>query len=113
MKQINTGKFLGLLILVFQQIGPYLNIFTFMFAGITAYEPISITLKAFGVELPFWLFLVIMTVAAVLLVGFVYLIILPSYFSSVNNQTWEHDNPIKKEFELLNEKIDRLDKEKK
>lgn len=110
MKQINTGKFLGLLILVFQQIGPYLNIFTFMFAGIAAYEPISVILKNYGIELPFWLFLVFMAGAAVLLIGFVYLIVLPSYFSSVNNQTWEHDNPIKKEFEKLNE---RLDKEKK
>jgi hypothetical protein len=38
---------------------------------------------------------------------------MPSFYASWNKQVWEHDNPIKKEVEEMQSKLDRIEEKLK
>lgn len=112
MKQINIGSFLGSVKLLAQHVTPYLSIFTLGFAAISAYVTIAAWLRDQGIDFPFWIFLILLTVSIVLLFIFEYTVVFPSFFSAWNKQWWDHDNPMRKEMEDLSAKIDKVIEEK-
>ena len=109
MKQISTGRYLGVLKLVGQNIMPYLNIFTMVFAGIAAYIPISSWFLSQGIQFPFWAFMLIVAIGIFLLTILEYFIMFPSYFSSWNQQMWDHDSPIRTELAEIKQKLIELE----
>lgn len=113
MRQIKTGQSLGLIKLLVQNVVPYFNMFTMVFAGIAAYVPISAWCIGMGFQLPFWMFgLIVMAVVITLPIA-EYMIMMPSFYASWNKQVWEHDNPIKKEVEEMQAKLDRIEEKLK
>lgn len=109
MKQISTGRYLGMLKLIGQNIMPYLSIFTLIFSGIAAYTPISSWFLGKGLEFPFWAFLLVVVSGILSLTIFEYFIMFPSYFSSWNKQMWEHDSPVKQSLEELKSQLDSIE----
>jgi len=109
MKQIDTGSFLGYMKLLAQQVFPYLQVLILLFTGISAYVPISAWFSKQGIEFPFWMFVVVVFIIVIMVCLLEYFIIFPSYFNSVNKQTWEHENPVRKEFEKLNKRLDEME----
>lgn len=110
MKQINTGKLIGSMKLLFQQITPYLNIFTLVFSAIAAYAVVAKTFLEWGIQFPFWIFLLLLGIGLTMLLAFEYFIMFPSFFSSWNKQWWDHDNPMRKEMKEMREQMNRIEK---
>ena len=109
MRQIKTGQSLGLIKLLIQNVVPYFNMFTMVFAGIAAYVPISAWCIGMGFQLPFWMFGLIVLVVVITLPIAEYIIMMPSFYASWNHQVWNHDNPMKKEIEDMQVKLDRIE----
>ena len=62
-----------------------------------------------GMNLSFWLFVLIILIAGILLLLFEYKFFTPSGFSFWTGQFWKHQNPIRKEFKGLEKRLKKIE----
>jgi cellulose synthase/poly-beta-1,6-N-acetylglucosamine synthase-like glycosyltransferase len=107
-KQRNIGSFFGGLKTIFSSVTFYIGLMNFVLLLVTAYNT---TLK-FYLPIPFWLFFIITIICLLIAMLIEYIWIMPSGIMFANRQSWEHDNPIRREFEKLNERLDKIERER-
>lgn len=102
--QITTGTFLGGIKSLTAGAMFYISMISFSLSMIIAYDT-SIKQR---IDIPFWIFFVVMAILVIILVIFEYVIMLPSLIAFNNEQTCKHPNPIMNELaeikKLLKEK---------
>ncbi len=102
------GAWWGNFKLVAQHTNIYIQVFILAFSGTAAYGVISGQLHEWGYTLPFWQFVVAVGSILFILALLEWKLSLPSAFISWNLQWWEHRNPLRKEIEEINTKLDTL-----
>ncbi len=111
LKQSNLfGLWWGAIKLVAQHANIYIQFLILSFSGISAYYILSQWLLSKGVQLPFWIFALVVVVVVFSLILFEWKLGMPSMFAAWNDQWWEHSNPLKKEVKELNRKLDEIQK---
>lgn len=104
-KQKNIGSFLGGLKTIFSSVTFYIGLINFSLLVPTAYNT---TLKYY-LPISFWLFVLIVFIVLFIAMIVEYVLIMPSGISFANKQSWEFDNPVRREFERLNKRLDKLE----
>jgi len=61
-----------------------------------------------GIQFPFWAFLIILFGVVIAIMSFEWFIMMPSYFGAANVQTWEHENPQRELLEKMEKEIQEL-----
>jgi len=89
-KQIITGTFLGGIKSLTAGAMFYISMISFSLSMIIAYDT-SIKQR---IDIPFWIFFVVMVILVILLIIFEYVIMLPSFIAFNNTQICKHPNPI-------------------
>lgn len=98
LKQDNMlGTWWGSLKLITQQGGVYIQAMTMALAGIGAYTG----LVSRGLNIPAWLFVLVIVGIGLLVMLFEWRTGMPSTFAAWNKQWWEHDNPLREELERV------------
>lgn len=105
-EQKNMGSFLGGIKTIFSSVTFYIGLINFALILPTAYNT---TLKYY-LPISFWMFVLIVLVILCLAMFFEYIWVMPSGIKFANDQSWKHNNPIRREFEILNSRLDKLDK---
>ncbi len=101
-RQKNIGRQWGSFVLVVTQMGIFTSSLTLLLVAINAYGEISGWLRIHGVTMPFWVFIVgIFGLMVVVFPVLAWKFLLPSYYSSSNEQFFRHNNPIMKDMEEL------------
>ena len=100
--QRSTGKHWGVIAQAAGQVAVFVGILNLFLIAVTAYNT---TLKEWliqqGIHISFWMFATV--IAGLLLVAFILMwkFALPSYYSSINEQLYRHDNPIRRDLEEI------------
>jgi hypothetical protein len=107
-KQKNIGSFLGGLKTIFSSVTFYIGLINFALIVPTAYNT---TLKYYlPISFLEFVLMVLIILCVAMYVEFVW--IMPSGISFANKQSWCFDNPIRKEFEKLNKRLDEMENNK-
>lgn len=104
-KQIRV-KYIGGLKTLISRCTFYIGILNFLMLAATSY---TVVVKGI-IDVPFWVFLLGMVVVVLVAMIFEYTIMLPSELSFTNWQTYEHDNPIRRDLEEIKEKLKEIEK---
>lgn len=106
MKQIHVdnGQIGGFIQVVIQSMFVF-NFVTFVNTTLTVYNQF---LKNY---ISLYVGMLLIGFASAVWWGVYYIVIFPSMIQYGNRQAWVHESPIKKEFERLNQKIDKLNTE--
>ena len=99
-------KYIGGLKLLLARSSFYISILNFLMLASTSY--VVVIKKYFYI--PFWLFLLSMVAVVVVVMIFEWAVMLPSEISFTNWQTYEHNNPIRKDLEFIKQDLDELKK---
>ena len=102
------GALWGNLKLVAQHANIYIQLLILGFSGVSAYAVIGKWLLDFGIQLKFWVFMLATLLIVIALTLFEWRFGVPSSFISWNHQWWEHRNPMRKELDEMNKKLDKL-----
>jgi hypothetical protein len=106
MKQVNSGKFIGAILDTLNRMAFFISIGNTGLIIITFYNTDGVSLlKRVVPWLNFWWFLLIIGMAVLGLMAFVYFVITPSYFNFYSNQFYKHDSPMKRDIELIKKKL--------
>jgi uncharacterized membrane protein len=109
LKQHNTGTILGLVKIIIGQSTPYVNWLSLALVGVMSfYTTLNPLFASWGIQLPFWVFLIILVLIVLIIFIFEWMVMLPSYFSAANVQTWNHENPQRELLEKLEKDIAEL-----
>lgn len=87
----------------------YIGILNFILIMITAYHT---SIKDM-IPVPFWIFLMALSIVFLIAMIFEYVIILPSSISFSNRQSYKHDNPIKEDMNRILNKLDNIEQQLK
>lgn len=111
LKQRRIGTFFGMGKIVLGQASPYVNWLNLALVGVMSfYTTINPLFASWGIQLPFWIFLVVLIVFIVIVLAGEYSLMLPSYFSAANVQTWNAENPQRELLEQMDKRLDRIEK---
>ena len=114
-KQRNIGKQWGIIAQVAGQISIFVSIIILCLSMVTAYNTtLSGWLVDRGIYISFWVFAAVIAFLVIIPAILVWKFALPSYLSSLNEQIYKHDNPIRRDIEKVAEdtaEIKRLLKE--
>lgn len=102
------GAVWGNLKLIAQHANIYIQLLILAFSSISAYSVIGKWALELGIQLRFWMFAVGACVLVLGAVLFEWRFGVPSSFISWNHQWWEHRNPMRRELETVNRKLDNL-----
>ena len=104
LKQRNIGTFFGMGKIVIGQVSPYINWISFGLVGLMSYyTTVSPIFVSWGIQLPFWVFILGLFMIAAAIVSIEWMFLLQSYFGASNVQSWESENPQRE----LMEKMER------
>jgi len=104
LKQRNIGTFFGMGKIVIGQVSPYINWISFGLVGLMSYyTTVSPIFVGWGIQLPFWVFILGLFLIAASIVFVEWMFLLQSYFGASNVQSWESENPQRE----LMEKMER------
>lgn len=105
-KQRNIGTFLGMMKIIVGQCTPYINwVQLGLVAIMSFYTTLNPMFAGWGIQFPFWIFLVILAGIVIGIMTFEYTLMLPSYFGAANVQTWDAENPQRKLLEAMAKEI--------
>lgn len=111
LKQHKVGTFFGMAKIVLGQVSPYVNWLNLALVGVMSfYTTINPLFASWGIQLPFWVFLVALIVFVVIVLAGEYSLMLPSYFSAANVQTWNAENPQKVLLEQMDRRLEKIEK---
>ena len=113
-KQYNFGPWLGGFKDLFSRTMLYISIINFILIAITAYD---VTLRSFVLQylpwISFWIYLVILIGVVLLAMVLEFKFIIPSHYTFLNKQEFEHQNLIRKELEDIRKELQELREELK
>jgi len=93
-KQRRTGTFIGIAKILVAQVSPYVSWLSLALVGIMSfYTTISPIFAGWGIQLPFWMFLVAIAVFVLIVVIVEWVFMMPSFYGAGNIQAWECENP--------------------
>ena len=102
--QKNLGKQWGVIAQVAGQVSIFVSMIILILSMTTAYNTtLSGWFASNGIHIDFWLFAGIVGVIIIIPAILVWKFALPSYLSSLNEQIYKHDNPIKRDIAMLSE----------
>lgn len=99
---IDNGKVGGTIQIITQSMF-IVNLFNFAGVALLTYD------KFLKDRIPIWAGITALMLCAVSWWVIYYSVIVPSILQYSNRQGYKHGNPVKKDFELLNERLDRLE----
>lgn len=82
----------------------YISILNFAMLAATSYV---VVVKEF-VNVPFWVFLLVISGLVLIAMVFEYVVMLPSETAFLNWQSYEHENPIRTDLEEIKEELKKL-----
>lgn len=112
LKQHKTGTFLGTLKLTLMYASPYITWIQLALVAIMSYyTTIGPLFKQWGIEFPFWVFLMVLggLIVAVLLLEYIYMML--SYLGAFNIQQWYAKNPQRELLESMEADIKAMRQE--
>jgi len=102
--QKNLGKQWGVIAQVAGQVSIFVSMIILILSMTTAYNTtLSGWFDSNGIHIDFWMFAGIVGVIIIIPAILVWKFALPSYLSSLNEQIYKHDNPIKRDIAMLSE----------
>lgn len=111
------GRWWGNLNTIAQHTNIYIQFLILAFSATSAYAVLMQTLHAWGYEMPFWMFALLVVLSIALLALFVWRLSIPSTFETWNFQWWNHGNFLKPKIEKLErdnielkEQLNRIEK---
>lgn len=112
LKQKNIFPHLGKLIITHNHVAAIIHGMILFFSAISAYPVVKVWAKELAnMDLQVWQFALAIFIGIMLVYILGWKHVTPSFLATYNEQTWKHDNPIRKEFKKLNAKIDKYHKE--
>lgn len=105
-EQKNIGSFIGGLKTIFSSVTFYIGLINFVLLVPTAYNT---TLKYY-LPISFIGFVTIIFILLIFAMYVEYTWFMPSSIRFANDQSWKFNNPIRREFENLNKRIDKMEK---
>ena len=112
LKQYRAGTFWGMLKLILSNIAPYTSWVMLALVAVTSYyTTINPLFGQWGLDLPFWLFLLILVgfIASVMILEYVFM--MPSYLGAFNTQQWYTKNPQREILERMEADIKAMRQE--
>lgn len=110
-KQYNFGPWVGGFKDLFSRTMLYISIVNFILIAVTAYD---VTLKSFILQyvpwISFWMYFLILIVVVLLAMVLEFKFIVPSHYTFLNKQEFEHQNLIRKELEGVKNELSKLKK---
>lgn len=107
-KQSNLfGRWWGNIQTVAQHTNIYIQFMILGFSAVSAYGWISASLHQWGINMPFWLFAILVILGIVLMSLFAWSLTIPSTFATWNYQWWNNENPLRKKLEKRDKEIDQ------
>jgi len=80
----------------------YLTAGTFVFSMVTAYATtLAPWLREQGLNIPFWMFFLVVSLGGIGLLLFEHFVTMPGYFGYWNKNWYEHDNPMRADIEKI------------
>ena len=111
-KQKNIGKVWGITAQIAGQVSIFTGMLSLSLIAITAYNTtLSGWLSEKGIYISFWVFALVLIISLLIPAFLIWKFALPSFFSTLNEQAYEHDNPIRRDIEALaneNKEIKKL-----
>lgn len=109
LKQRKTGTFFGMMKIIIGQCTPYINWVQLALVSVMSfYTTLNPMFAGWGIQFPFWAFLIILFGVVIAIMSFEWFIMMPSYFGAANVQTWEHENPQRELLEKMEKEIQEL-----
>lgn len=106
LKQRNIGTFLGMAKIVIGNVSPYVNWVSLALVGIMSfYTTLSPLFSSWGIQFPFWMFILLLVFIIIVLMIVEWIFVLPSVFGASNRQAWEHENPMREKLESMEKEI--------
>ena len=106
LKQRNIGTFFGMAKIIIGQVTPYISWVSLGLVGIMSfYTTISPMFTNWGIQLPFWVFILVLGAIIVSVTIMEWIFMLPSYYGASNVQSWEHENPQREKLEKIERDI--------
>lgn len=106
LKQRNIGTFLGMAKIVIGNVSPYVNWVSLALVGIMSfYTTLSPLFSSWGIQFPFWMFILLLVFIIIVLMIVEWIFVLPSVFGATSIQAWEHENPMREKLESMEKEI--------
>ena len=106
LKQRNIGTVFGMAKIIIGQVTPYISWVSLGLVGIMSfYTTISPMFTNWGIQLPFWVFILVLGAIIVSVTIMEWIFMLPSYYGASNVQSWEHENPQREKLEKIERDI--------
>ena len=112
MAQKNIGRVWGITAQIAGQVSIFAGMMSLSLIAMTAYNTtLSGWLAQKGIYISFWAFALTLILLLVIPAILIWKFAIPSFFSTLNEQAYEHDNPIRRDIESLsneNKEIKKL-----
>ena len=109
LKQHNTGQLWGRFALAGSQIAIFVSGYTFLMVSVNAYEPVSRWFAEMGINVAFWLFMLVVIIPILVAYLLAWKFLVKSFYTSWTEQFWQQDNPLTKKLDEINERLKRLE----
>jgi len=111
LKQRKMGTFFGMMKIIIGQCTPYINWVQLALVSVMSfYTTLNPMFAGWGIQFPFWVFLIILFGVVIAIMSFEWFIMMPSYFGAANVQSWEHENPQRELLEQMDKRLNRIEK---
>ena len=114
--QHNTGRLWGRFALAGSQIAVFVSGYTFFMVSLNAYEPVSAWFAEHGMNVPFWLFILVVLLPILIAYLLAWKFLVVSFYTSWTEQFWKQNNPLDKiekqmdeGFKEMGERLKRLE----
>jgi len=108
-KQRNIGTFFGTVKLIISSVTPYAGWISLALVGIMSfYTTIYPLFSSWGIEMQFWVFVIVITLIVVIIAIIEWVFLLPSYYEANNIQVWEHGSPFRTKLEDLEKDLAKI-----
>ena len=109
MRQNILGKQWGAIAQIAGQISIFVSIIILSLSMVTAYNTtLSSWLANKGIHISFWVFALIIFCGLLIAALMIWKYALPSYLSSLNEQIYKHDNPIRQDIAKLAQETEKI-----
>ncbi len=101
--QINTGQWWGGFKAVVSSASSYASWVSMGMQAVVLYTVTSPMMNEKNISIPFWTFVLIIAVFAISILIFEWKVTIPSAVKFTNSQTYKHENPIRRDLEMIKE----------
>lgn len=110
-KQYDVGNWWGAAKATFSNAAVYFSVFnTAMIVPMAYVTWIAPLVQQYGLEIPFWIFGVLVVVLGIVAMVLEYKLSTPSGFSFWSEQFWKHNNPIRLKMEEQDKRLENMER---